>query len=237
MTCITGFVGAVPTANRDAFIHHARYSAAGFRKYGLAGAVECWGDDVPEGKVTSFRKAVQAKPEEAVIFSWYSWPSRSAQDDAMRLAMKDPRLGPEQNPMPFDGKRVIYGTFEPLLEIGAPQEGGYFDGFVIPVPKSARDDFRAMANACDPIFAEYGAVWIMEAWELDVPDGKITDFRRAVAAKPDEAIVFSWVQWPDRAARDAGNAKIMDDPRFAVQDCPFDMQRMIVGGFEPVVQG
>jgi len=236
MTCITGFIGAVPSANRDAFIRHAHLAAEGFREAGMTGAVESWGEDVPHGKLTSFPMSVQAKPDETVIFSWYRWPSKAAQDDGMSRAMTDPRLDPEKNPMPFDGQRVIFGSFEPLVEIGAPRTGGFFDGFVIPVPKSKREAFRAFAAKCDPIFAEHGAVWIMETWELDVPDGRITDFRRAVAATPDEAIVFSWVQWPDRAARDAGNARIMEDPRFDGQDCPFDMSRMIFGGFAPVVQ-
>lgn len=235
MTCITGFIGAVPSVNRDAFIRHAEYSAAGFHDHGLASAVECWGDDVPEGDVTSFRKAVLARPDEAVIFSWYRWPSKAVQDEGMRAAMADPRLGPEQNPMPFDGQRVVWGSFAPLLEQGGPQPGGYFDGFVLPVPRAAKADFERTATAGALIFIEHGAVWVMETWELDVPDGKLTDFRRAVAARPDEAIVFSWVQWPDRAARDAGNVRIMDDPRFSAQDAPFDMSRMIYGGFVPVV--
>lgn len=235
MTCITGFIGAVPSDNRDAFIRHTELSAAGFRDHGLASAVECWGDDVPEGEVTSFRRAVLAEPDETVIFSWYRWPSKDAQDDGMRAAMADPRLSPEQNPMPFDGKRVIWGSFAPLVELGGPQPSGYFDGFVIPVPHAARDDFKRFAAFCDPLFIEHGAVWVVEAWELDVPDGKLTDFRRAVAGRPDEAIVFSWVQWPDRTTRDAANAHIMADPRFAAQDCPFDMTRMIYGGFVPVL--
>lgn len=236
MTCITGFLGAVPTANRNAFIEHARLAAEAFREHGLTSAVEGWGDDVPEGKVTSFPLAVQAKPDETVVFSWYQWPSKSTQDDGMRRAMEDPRLDAERNPMPFDGQRVVFGSFEPLLELGAPRPGGYFDGFVLPVPRSRRDEFHAFASACDPIFVEHGAVWIMEAWEVDVPDGKITDFRRAVAAKPDEAIVFSWVQWPDKATRDAGNERVMNDPRLAGEGCPFDMSRIIYGGFSPVLQ-
>lgn len=236
MTCITGFIGAVPTINRDAFVDHARLAADVFRGHGLASAVEGWGDDVPNGEVTSLPGAVQARPDETVVFSWYRWPSKSAQDEGLRRGMEDPRLGPDQNPMPFDGQRAIFGTFEPLFEIGAQQPGGYFDGFVIPVPKTARDAFHAFARACDPIFAEHGAVWIMEAWELDVPDGKLTDFRRAVAAKPDEAIVFSWAQWPDKATRDAGNARVMNDPRLDGDGCPFDGSRIIYGGFSPVLQ-
>ncbi|MFN7025226.1 MAG: DUF1428 domain-containing protein [Pseudorhizobium sp.] len=235
MTCITGFIGAVPTDNHDAFIRHAELSANGFKDHGLESAVECWGDDVPEGELTSLRRAVLAEPEETIIFSWYRWPSKEAQDDGLRAAMADPRLSPDQNPMPFDGKRVIWGSFAPLLELGSPQPGGYFDGFVIPVPHAARDEFKRFATLCDPFFTEHGAVWVMETWELEVPDGDLTDFRRAVAAKPDEAIVFSWVQWPNRTTRDAASARIMDDPRFAAQECPFDMTRMIYGGFVPVV--
>ena len=236
MNCITGFVGAVPTAHREAFIRHTEIAAAAFHDHGLSSAVECWGDDVPEGKLTSFRKAVLAEPDETVIFSWYRWPSKTAEEAGMRAAMADPRLSPEQNPMPFDGKRVIWGSFAPMLELGGERPGGYVDGFVIPIPKAARGEFEAFAHFCDPIFMEHGAIWIMEAWESDVPDGKLTDFRRAVAAQPDEAIVFSWVQWPDRTARDAGNARVMADPRFSTMICPFDMTRMIVGGFVPVCQ-
>nr|WP_245243175.1 DUF1428 domain-containing protein [Pararhodobacter sp. SW119] len=138
--------------------------------------------------------------------------------------------------MPFDGKRVVFGAFEPVLELGAPRPGGYVDGFVVPVPRHRRDEFVAFAEACDPVFMDHGASWIMEAWGLDVPEGKLTDFRRAVQAGEDEEVVFSWVQWPDRAARDAGNAKIMSDPRLADKEMPFDGKRLIFGGFEPVVE-
>ncbi|MDD7970631.1 DUF1428 domain-containing protein [Roseinatronobacter alkalisoli] len=236
MTCIQGFVAAVPTENRAAFIDHAARAMRDFRDHGLVAGVECWGDDLPDGEVTSFPLAVKAKADETVIFSWYVWPSRAAHDAGMKAAMADPRLGPEQNPMPFDGKRVIFGAFEPLVEHGAPQKGGYVDGFVIPVPRANREAFRKQAADFAPIFAEHGVNWLMECWEQDVPDGSLTDFRRAVQAKPDEAIVFSWVQWPDKATRDAGNAKMMQDKRFEGMVMPFDGKRMILGGFVPVVE-
>jgi uncharacterized protein YbaA (DUF1428 family) len=236
MTCIQGFLAAVPTANRAAYIEHAQLAAAAFRDNGLIAAVECWGDDVPAGEVTSFPMAVEASPEETVIFSWYVWPSKAVHDAVMHGAMSDPRLSPETNPMPFDGKRVIFGTFEPMLELGTPRTGGYVDGFVIAVPRDRREDFRALAQACDPVFMEHGATWIMEAWGTDVPEGKVTDFRRAVKAGPDEEVVFSWVQWPDRAARDAGNQRVMNDPRLSEKDMPFDGKRLIFGGFVPVVE-
>ena len=117
MTCIQGFVCAVPTANRAGFIDHATRAARDFRDHGLDAAVECWGDDVPGGEVTSFPLAVQAEADETVVFSWYLWPSKSAHEAGMQSAMADPRLGREQNPMPFDGKRVIFGTFEPVVEV------------------------------------------------------------------------------------------------------------------------
>lgn len=236
MTCIQGFICAVPTINRVAFIDHAAKAAQAFREIGCLSAVECWGDDVPAGEVTSFPRAVQAGAEEAVIFSWYVWPTKAARDAAMQGPMTDPRLSPDTNPMPFDGKRAILGAFEPVLELGSPVPGGYFDGFVVAVKRANRDAFVEFARACDPIFVEHGATWIMEAWGTDVPEGELTDFRRAVKAEPDEDIVMSWVQWPDRAARDAGNQKIMNDPRMADAPMPFDGARLIFGGFVPVVE-
>jgi uncharacterized protein YbaA (DUF1428 family) len=78
--------------------------------------VECWGDDVPDGKVTSFPMAVKCEPGETVVFSWIVWPSREVRDAGMAKVLADPRVQPEVNPMPFDGKRVIYGGFEVVVE-------------------------------------------------------------------------------------------------------------------------
>jgi uncharacterized protein YbaA (DUF1428 family) len=115
MTYVDGFVAAVPTANRDAFRRHAAAAAVVFREHGALSVAECWGDDVPEGKVTSFPMAVQRKDDETVVFSWITWPSREARDAGMKKVMADPRLQPETNPMPFDGKRMIYGGFEMIV--------------------------------------------------------------------------------------------------------------------------
>jgi uncharacterized protein YbaA (DUF1428 family) len=114
----------------------------------------------------------------------------------------------------------------------------YIDGFVIPVPPGKKEAYREMAANAAPIFQEYGALQIVEAWEDDVPDGEVTDFRRAVQARKGESIVFSWIVWPSREARDEGNRKVMADPRLQLTgvDVPFDMKRMIVGGFKPIVQ-
>jgi len=121
----------------------------------------------------------------------------------------------------------------------------YIDGFVIAVPKQNKQAFINHANTGDAVFMELGATRILECWEDDVPDGQQTDFRRAVQATADEAVAFSWVEWPDKATRDAAMAKMramMDgsadvDPRMdpAKNPMPFDGKRMIFGGFAPVV--
>lgn len=117
MTYVDGFVAAVPTANREAFRRHAAEAAPVFKEYGALKVVECWGDDVPNGEVTSFPMAVKCKDDETVVFSWIVWPSKEVRDAGMAKVMADPRLQPETNPMPFDGKRMIYGGFEPIVDV------------------------------------------------------------------------------------------------------------------------
>jgi uncharacterized protein YbaA (DUF1428 family) len=116
MSYVDGFVAAVPTANREKFRKHAVDAAAVFKEHGALKVVECWGDDVPDGKVTSFPMAVKCEPGETVVFSWIVWPSREVRDAGMAKVLADPRVQPEVNPMPFDGKRVIYGGFEVVVE-------------------------------------------------------------------------------------------------------------------------
>ncbi len=113
----------------------------------------------------------------------------------------------------------------------------YIDGFVIPVRPGKKEAYRKMAADAAPIFQEYGAIGIVECFEDDVKDGKVTDFRRAVNAETGEHIVFSWVVWPDKATRDAASEKMMKDERMQPKDgVPFDMQRLIMGGFTPIFQ-
>jgi uncharacterized protein YbaA (DUF1428 family) len=115
MDYVDGFVAAVPTANRDAYLAHAKMASAVFKEHGAKAVMECWGDDVPEGKLTSFPMAVQRKADETVVFSWVVWASRAARDAGWQKVMADPRMASDVAPMPFDGKRLIYGGFEVLL--------------------------------------------------------------------------------------------------------------------------
>jgi uncharacterized protein YbaA (DUF1428 family) len=108
----------------------------------------------------------------------------------------------------------------------------YIDGFVVAVPTKNKQAYREMAQKGWALFKEYGADRMVECWGDDVPAGKVTDFQRSVAAKPDETVVFSWIVWPSKEVRDAGQVKMKDDPRMKMSDAPFDMQRMIYGGFE-----
>lgn len=117
MSYIDGFVLAVPTANKEKFLAHARSGDVVFIEYGALRVVECWGDDVPHGKTTDFFGAVKATPEETVVFSWIEWPDKATRDAGMQKMMEDPRLDPAKNPMPFDGARMIYGGFTPIYEL------------------------------------------------------------------------------------------------------------------------
>lgn len=118
MAYIDGFVAAVPNGNRETYREHAAAAAVVFKEYGALRMVECWGDEVPHGKRTDFHRAVEAQADETVAFSWVEWPSKAVRDEGMAKIMADPRVQPDANPMPFDGKRLIYGGFVPLLDAG-----------------------------------------------------------------------------------------------------------------------
>ena len=119
MPYIDGFVIAVPTANKQKFIQHANDGDSVFVEHGATRILECWGYDVQNGKQTDFRRAVNAKDDETVVFSWIEWPDKATRDAGMEKAMKDPRLSPQSNPMPFDGMRMIFGGFAPVVELGS----------------------------------------------------------------------------------------------------------------------
>lgn len=119
MAYIDGFVVAVPTANRDKYKEHAQKAFEIFQNLGATQLVECWGDDVPEGKVTDFRRAVNAKDDETVVFSWLLYPDKATRDAANNKMMSDPDFGAEMGDPPFDGKRMIYGGFDMLVNCKA----------------------------------------------------------------------------------------------------------------------
>ena len=116
MSYVEGFVTAVPAKNKEIYREHAAKAAEMFRELGATRIVEAWGDDVPDGKLTDFRRAVQAKPDEVVVFSWIEFPSKAARDEAMQKMMNDPRIQEMTASMPFDGQRMIYGGFETLVD-------------------------------------------------------------------------------------------------------------------------
>ncbi len=117
MTYVDGFVLAVPKANIEAYKRMARMAGDVWKEHGALSYVECVADDVPYGELTSFPRAVQAKEDEVVIFSWITYASRAERDAINAKVMADPRLSPENGDMPFDGKRMIYGGFESFLEL------------------------------------------------------------------------------------------------------------------------
>ncbi|HEX8445049.1 MAG TPA: DUF1428 domain-containing protein [Sphingomonas sp.] len=109
----------------------------------------------------------------------------------------------------------------------------YIEGFVLAVRDANRDVYRAHAAAMAPLLREWGATRLVECWGDDLPHGTHTDFYGAVKAEPGEVVVFSWIEYPSKAVRDAANAKMMADPR--MQDLgpmPFDGKRMVMGGFD-----
>ncbi len=117
MKYVEGFVAAVPAANKEIYRKHAAEAAPLFKEFGATRVVECWGDDIPEGKVTDFRGAVKAKDDEVVVFSWIEYPSKEVRDAANKKIMSDPRMKAMGEQMPFDGKRMIFGGFVPIVDV------------------------------------------------------------------------------------------------------------------------
>lgn len=232
MTYVEGFIVPVPAENRDTYRRHAAGAWPLFAEFGATRLVEAWEDDVPDGKVTDFRRAVQAKDGEKIVFSWIEYPSKEARDAATAKMMADPRME-AMAPMPFDGQRMIFSGFAPFLEEGAGT-GGYVDGFVTPVQDAKRDAYRAMAAKGAGVFLEHGAASVVETFGDDLREGKVTDYARALQLQDGEQVVFSWVEWPDKAKRMAGWEKVMADPRMQPDPAgmPFDGKRMFWGGFE-----
>jgi uncharacterized protein YbaA (DUF1428 family) len=235
MSYIDGFIAAVPRANKDAYRRHAAGAVAMFKEFGATRQVETWGDDVPDGKVTDFKGAVKARPDEVVVFSWLEYPDKATRDKANKQIMNDPKMKELGAQMPFDGKRMIFGGFQPINDSGQAPRPGYVDGIITAVPAANKAAYREMADKHAAILKEYGATRIVDAWGDDVPEGKVTDYKGAVKAEPGEIIVFSWIEWSTKEARDLGWEKAMIDPRMKEMKMPFDGRRVIYGGFAPLL--
>jgi uncharacterized protein YbaA (DUF1428 family) len=231
MSYIEGFVAAVPRGNKDAYQQHATEALPYFKKLGATRMVENWGDDIPDGKVTDFKRSVKAGEDEAVVFSWVEYPDKATRDRANQSMHDDPEMTESMKSMPFDGKRMIWGGFEPVNDSGKASSPGYVDGCLIPVPAANRAEYLEMADKNAFIYKEYGATRVVDAWGDDVPEGKVTDYKGAVQASEGESVIFSWIEWPSKQVRDAGWEKLMQDPRMKDMKMPFDGKRMIYGGF------
>jgi uncharacterized protein YbaA (DUF1428 family) len=235
MTYFEGFVVAVPEANKDAFRKHASGLTPLLQEIGVRRQVEAWDNDVPEGKVTDFRKSVDAKADEKVVFAWFEYPDRRARDAANEKMMSDPRMEEMGKDVPFDAKRMILGGFEAIVEEGS-ERGNYIDGFVVPVPEGKREAYRELAQKMAKVFRQHGASRVIEAIGDDVPNGQVTDFYRAVKAEDGEGVVFSFIEWPNKAIRDEAWKAIMADDGMKPEDpMPFNGQRMFWGGFEKII--
>jgi uncharacterized protein YbaA (DUF1428 family) len=234
MAYIEGFVAAVPRANKDAYRKHAEKAVPLFKKLGAVRMVENWGDEVPDGKITDFKGAVKAQPDEDIVFSWIEYPDKATRDKANQNMMSDPAMQ-DLSEMPFDGKRMIFAGFDPIIDDGKKARVGYVDGSVIPVPSGNKQAYLNSMKQKAELLKECGATRVVDAWGDDVPDGKVTDYKGAVKAEGNETVVYSWVEWPSKEIRDAAWDKAMNDPRMQWNQMPFDGKRMIYGGFATMI--
>lgn len=234
MPYITGLIAAVPAANKQKYLEHTTAAWPIFQSKGATRMVEAWGVDVPKGSLTDFHRAVDAKDNETVVFSWITWPDRAVADAAWRAMEQDPAM--QQLPeMPFDGKRMIFGGFAPVYQQGNPSAAAYYQGFALAVPQGNKAAYAAMAEKGWQLIHKYGALGISENWGEDVPHGSQTDFYRATLCEDHEVPVFSWSAWPDRATCDAAAQAMQSDTgEMDMGNMPFDGMRMMWAGFEPI---
>lgn len=113
-TYVSGMIAPVPLANKEAYRKHAALAVKAFKRAGALSLHECWGDYIPDGKLNSMKSAVLLEEGETVVFSWIVWPSKEACEAGMQQIMNDPDMSSDRNPMPFDGKRMIFGGFEAM---------------------------------------------------------------------------------------------------------------------------
>ncbi|MDO7843718.1 DUF1428 domain-containing protein [Sphingomonas immobilis] len=232
MTFVQGFV--IPSHDKAGYISMAAEGAPVFLDHGARRIVETWAVDVPDGKRTDMKKAVALEDGEDVVFSWIFYDDRESFDAAHDKIFNDPRMKMPET-MPFDTKRMIFAGFDVVYDSGdsgAPI--GFVDGMVAAVPSDKRDAFAAFAQGHGALFKEKGALRVVDGWGVDVPEGKLTDFRRSVDLAEGETVVFGWIEWPDKATRDAAWGALMSDPRMAEAKPVWNGPTAIFGGFAPV---
>lgn len=234
MTYFEGFITPVPANAQQAYRAHARKFEPFAKEFGIARMVEGWADEVPHGTVTDFYRAVEATDDETVVFSFFEYPSKQARDAANEKFSSDPRMADMMTDMPFDASRMIFGGFQSVVEVG-DEHGSYVNGFIAPVPADNKQAYVEMNERHAAIFRDYGALRFVQAWGDDVPEGKVTDFRRAVKAQPNESVVFAFIEWPSKEASSEAWDKIMRDERMKPSDAPFDGKRLFWGGFDVIV--
>ena len=237
MTYFEGFVAAVPEANKEAYRKHAADAAPMFQEFGVKRHVEAWDSDVSEGKVTDFRKAVDAKPDEKVVFAWFEYPDRRQARDAANEKMRsDPR-------MKEHGRiHAVRRQAHDLRRVRCDRRGRHRPAAATPTASSC----RCRKARATPIsnsqrkWPRYSASMAQRGSSrrcpTTSPKGEVTDFYRAVKAEDDEKVVFSFIEWPDKDTRDQAWQKIMADESLKPEgDMPFYGQRMFWGGFEPIL--
>jgi uncharacterized protein YbaA (DUF1428 family) len=235
MTFVEGFLTPVPTANKDAYIKHATGAIDLFKSLGAARFVESWGDDVPDGKLNDLKQSVNLKEDETVLFSWIEYADRAARDAANEKMMADPAAMDMMKDMPFDAKRMIYAGFDVIAESGEAAKPGYIDAVILPVPTDNKEQYRDFADRMGALFHDNGALRVVDAWGEDVSDGEVTDYNRATHRQDGETVVYSWIEWPDKAVRDAAWGKLMESDEMKNVAMPYDGKRMMFGGFTPIL--
>jgi len=236
MSYIQGFLLPVPQDKREAYREMAQSAVPVFEKYGAGRIVETFAADVPHGQVTDMYRAVAAEDGESVVFAWIDWESEERCKTAAEAMQSDPEMKvPDE--MPFDPMRMIYAGFEKLGESGAPGKARYVQGYVAPVPKANRASFARMCATMREVMIDHGALHAVDTWAEDIADGKVTDFKRAVAAEQGEAIAFGFVEWPSKEAFQQAQPKVRGDERMPPpgSDMPLDGKRLIFGGFDVIV--
>ena len=234
MTYLQGFVIPVPEGNKQAYLDMATKVAPMLAEFGATRTVETWGEDVPHGKTTDFYRAVAAENGEGIVFAWVFWPDKATCDAAAKKMQDDERMKPPAD-MPFDGKRMIFAGYDVVSDSGDDGDFGWIDGMVGAAPNDKRQAFLDHAAFMDAKLKEKGATRIVNGWGVDVPDGKTTDFKRAVQARDGETVTFGWIEWPDKATRDNGWGALMAEGVMRRNPPVWDGPRAIFGGFAPLL--